>query len=66
MSEIQYRLIEHCLKPDEITGDSQKRERRAEELVRWMARYLEGNADPKWLAAHAAELAHYIAEAKGL
>lgn len=59
-------LIERCMKPEEITGDTQKRELRAEELVNWFARYAQGNANPKWLESHAFELAHYVAESKGL
>lgn len=66
MSQIQHRLIKECLKPEEITGDSQVRERRAEELVKWFARHADGNANPKWFARHAYELAHYVAESKGL
>jgi len=64
--EAQNRLIRECLKPEEITGDSQTRERRAAELVRWFARHADGNANPKWFKMHAYELAHYVAESKGL
>jgi hypothetical protein len=66
MSEIQTRLLKFCLKPEEITGDIEIKNARVRELVNWMARYGEGNANPKWLAPHAAELAHYIAEIKDL
>lgn len=59
-------LIHKCLKPEEITGDSETREKRARELVSWFARYAEGSANPKWLEAHAFELAHYVAELKDL
>lgn len=66
MSALCDRLLPHCLKPDEITGTAEVKHERVVELVHWMARYGEGNANPKWLAAHAAELAHYVAELKGL
>lgn len=66
MTELQEKLIGSCLKPEEITGDSQTRERRAEELVRWFARLSEGNANPKWAMQHAYELAHYVAESKNM
>jgi hypothetical protein len=59
-------LLERCLKPEEITGDSEKREARAKELVNWFARYSRGAANPKWFERHAFELAHYVAEIKGL
>lgn len=66
MSELRARLLKCCLKPEEITGSIEIKNARIEELVHWMARYGEGNANPKWLASHAAELAHYIAEIKNL
>lgn len=66
MSDLRDRLLKHCLKPEEITGDVETKNARVVELVNWMARHGEGNANPKWLAAHAAELAHYVAEIKGL
>ena len=66
MNALQTRLLPHCLKPDEITGSAETKHERVVELVHWMARYCEGNANPKWLKAHAAELAHYVAELKGL
>jgi len=66
MSEIQNRLLLECLKPEEITGSSETRERRAAELVRWFARHAEGNANPKWFRQHAYELAHYVAQLKHL
>lgn len=66
MSDIRTRLLKCCLKPEEITGDTDTKNNRVVELVNWMARYGEGHANPKWLASHAAELAHYVAELKGL
>lgn len=66
MSELRAKLLPHTLKPEEITGDTETKNRRIEELVHWMARYNEGKANPKWLAAHANELAHYVAEIKNL
>lgn len=66
MSEIRARLLPHTLKPEEITGDTDTKNRRVEELVRWMARYNEGYANPKWLARHATELAYHLAEIKNL
>lgn len=66
MSELRNRLLPHTLKPEEITGDIDIKNDRVEELVRWMARYNEGNANPKWLAQHATELAYYVAEIKNL
>ena len=66
MSQLRDRLLPHALKPEEITGNTDTKNRRVEELVKWIARYNEGNANPKWLAAHATELAHYVAEIKNL
>lgn len=66
MSAIRARLLPHTLKPEEISGDVETKNRRVVELVNWMARFNEGNANPKWLRAHASELAHYVAEIKGL
>ena len=66
MSELRSRLLPHTLKPEEITGDADTKHTRLVELVHWMARLNEGNANPKWLRAHANELAHYVAELKGL
>jgi len=58
--------LSHAMKPEEITGDTETKNARVEELVRWMARYNEGHANPKWLAEHATELAYHIAEIKGI
>ena len=66
MSELRARLIPHTIKPEEITGDTDTKNSRVEELVQWMARYNEGYENPKWLAMHATELAHYVAEIKNL
>lgn len=66
MSEIREKLLKASLKPEEISGDTDTKNARVTELVRWMARYTEGHANPKWLASHAAELAYYVAELKGL
>jgi hypothetical protein len=66
MSELRSRLLKHTLKPEEISGDTDSKNKRVDELVRWIARYNEGDANPKWLAAHASELAHYVAEIKNL
>lgn len=66
MTVLQKKLIGNCLKPEEIKGDSQTRERRAEELVRWFGRLSEGNANPKWAIQHAYELAYYVAESKNI
>jgi len=60
------RLLSHTMKPEEISGDIEIKNSRVEELVRWMARYNEGHANPKWLAEHATELAYHIAEIKGI
>lgn len=66
MSEIRKRLLPHTLKPEEITGSADIKNCRVKELVNWIARYNEGGANPKWLAAHATELAYYVAEIKDL
>lgn len=66
MTALTERLLPHTLKPEEITGDMDTKNRRVVELVNWIARYNEGYANPKWLAQHATELAYYIAEIKGL
>ncbi len=60
------RLLPFTMKPEEITGDMDTKNRRVVELVNWIARYNEGYANPKWLAEHATELAYHIAEIKGL
>ena len=44
-------LITKCLKLEEITGNSQIREQRAEELVHWFARYATGSANSNWSGA---------------
>ena len=66
MSNLRERLLPHTLKPEEITGDIDTKNKRVVELVNWIARYNEGMGNPKWLAEHATELAHYVAEIKGL
>lgn len=65
-SRLQATLLSRCLKPHEITGDTYTREQRAEELVKWFEHYARGQANQKWLEQHAFELAHYIAEMKGM
>lgn len=57
-------LLANSLKPEEISGE--QKEARAAELVHWFRRYYAGNANPKWLVQHAAELAYYVANLKGL
>ncbi|MFJ1260110.1 hypothetical protein [Cupriavidus sp. CuC1] len=49
------------LKPEEIGGIPDKQHERVHELLHWFARLVDGNANPKWLASHAFELAYYIA-----
>ena len=66
MSELRNNLLKHTLKPEQISGDTDTKNKRVEELVRWIDRYTSGQGNPKWLAAHASELAHYIAEIKNL
>lgn len=60
MSELRTRLLQHTMKPEEIAGDADTKHRRVVELVRWMVRYNEGNANPKWLAEHATESRLYV------
>lgn len=50
-------LLQRAMKPEEISGENQGA--RVDELVRWMVRFGDGHANPKWLAEHAAELAYY-------
>lgn len=57
--ELAEALLAHTLKPEEIAGP--ERENRINELLHWFKRYNDGNANPKWLRAHASELAYYIA-----
>lgn len=52
------RFLPECLKPDGISGVA--RDERMKELINWFDRFYSGNANPKWLKAHAAELCHYI------
>jgi hypothetical protein len=54
-------LLDGCLKPDEIAGPADVQLERVEELLHWFARYTQRQANPKWLASHACELAYYIA-----
>lgn len=56
-------LLKASLKPDEIAGDAATQRRRVHELLRWFVRFQSGNANPKWLREHAAELAYYVATA---
>lgn len=51
-------FLQHAMKPDEIAGP--KSAERVGELLGWFKRYLEGHANPKWLVAHAAELAYAL------
>jgi len=59
------KLLDRCLKPDEIGGDAAIQQDRVRELVRWFRRYADGSASAKWLTAHAFELAYYIATSSG-
>lgn len=54
-------LLSHTLKPEEIAGTGAVQHARVHELVRWFLRYGRRSASTKWLAAHAFELAYYIA-----
>ena len=63
---IQQILLSQCMKPEEIAGDTEAKEQRINELIRWFARYATGHANSKWLHEHAFELAHYINERKNL
>lgn len=49
-----------------IFGGVDEKNGRIEYLVHYMIRIGEGRANRKWLDGHAAELAHYIAEIKGM
>lgn len=55
------RLLSKSLKPEEINVDAPQRHDRVTELLGWFARLTQGAANPKWLEAHAMELAYYIA-----
>ena len=57
LDETSRYLLVASMKRDEIAGEKQGE--RVDELIRWMVRFGEGHANPKWLAAHAAELAFY-------
>jgi hypothetical protein len=62
LSDIEInKLLERCLKPEEISGDGATQLDRVRELVKWFLRYADGNANPKWFQAHAFELVYYIA-----
>ena len=52
------RFLPECLKPEEISGE--RRNSRIAELMGWFDRYYNGEANPKWLKSHAAELCYYI------
>ncbi len=54
-------LLKEGLKPEEIGGPDDIQHDRVGELVRWFARFTQGNASPKWAARHACELAYFIA-----
>lgn len=54
-------LLTNSLKPEEIGGDGVTQHKRIDELIHWFIRYTRGQANPKWLASHACELAYYIA-----
>jgi hypothetical protein len=54
-------LLEAGLKPEEIGGNPQVQHERVRELLHWFARFIDGNANPKWAYQHAYELAYYIA-----
>jgi hypothetical protein len=67
MSEIREKLKAKIdYKDNGILGDTDSKNRRVEELIHWMVRYGAGGANPKWIDGHAMELAHYIAEIKGM
>lgn len=67
MSELRRKLKDKIdYKDNGILGDVDSKNARIEFLLHWMARYGEKEANPKWLAGHAMELAHYLAEIKGL
>lgn len=51
-------FLARCLKPEEISGE--ERHNRIKELMYWFERYYGGNANPKWLSGHLAELCFYI------
>lgn len=51
-------FLECSLKPDDISGP--RREERIAELINWFGRYYRGNANPKWVYGHSAELAYYL------
>ena len=53
-------LLNGGLKPEEIGGPDDTQHGRVGELVRWFARFTRGNANPKWAAQHACELAYFI------
>jgi hypothetical protein len=52
------------LKPEEISGGAEARDRRVRELLCWFVRLADGNANPKWTREHAFELAYHIATAE--
>jgi hypothetical protein len=54
-------LLQGGLKPEEIGGAEDTQHDRVGELVRWFARFTQGQANPKWATRHACELAYYIA-----
>jgi len=54
-------LLKNSMKPEEINGETRVQHSRVAEIISWMARYTEGNANGKWLVGHACELAYYIA-----
>lgn len=54
-------LLNHCLKPEEISGSAEKQHDRVDELINWFARLSQGMANPKWTEKHAFELVYYIA-----
>jgi|GEM_PF-6815076 len=58
-------LLAAALKPEEIEGSPDVQHVRVAELIQWFWRFRNGNANPKWLVAHAFELAYFIAS-KGM
>ena len=54
-------LLQNTLKPEEINGTYQQQIERVQELLAWFVRYANGQANPKWVARHAFELAYYLA-----
>lgn len=61
-STTKEKLLMFCLKPEEMTGDERTKLARMSELTHWTLRYFNGNANPKWVRGHMAELAYLVEE----